>query len=80
MYMNLLRHIGSQLLKLVSKMVYKIVFEIVPDTDYGRPMKPFLSKYIPNIWVWAANLGNKFWGILGIFGQIISTSAPIQVL
>ena len=38
----------TQILKLVSKIVSKtvskIIYEIVPDTEYARPMKPFFIK------------------------------------
>ena len=29
---------------------------VIYDTDYGRPMKPFLNE-IQNFWVWADKLG-----------------------
>jgi hypothetical protein len=42
-------------------------------TDYGRPMKPFLSSksktFRPGQTIWV----DKFWGIWGIFGRFIST-------
>ena len=36
--------------------------------DYGRPIKPFFIE-IQNFCAWA----DEFWGMLGIFGENIST-------
>ena len=44
---------------------------ILPATDYERPMKPFFIE-ITSFWAWADNLRDKFWGIWGIFGRFIT--------
>ena len=43
-----------------------------PKHGLRTPREFFFSK-IPNFWAWADKLGPKFGGILGIFGQFIST-------
>ena len=48
-----------------------LIIVIIEGTDYGRPMKPFLTEI--NFLAWEDKLGHKFWGIWGIFGQTIST-------
>ena len=40
--------------------------------DYGLPMNTFFIE-IKNFWLEQINWADKFWGIFGIFGRIIST-------
>jgi hypothetical protein len=42
-------------------------------TDYGRPMKPFFYQKSQTFGLGHTIWADKFWGILGIFGQTIST-------
>jgi hypothetical protein len=49
---------------------------IILSTDYGRPMKPFSLKS-QTFGLGQTNWADKFWGIWGIFGRIISTHFPL---
>ena len=73
-FLTVIRYCWSMVAPKQTQKVYLVYrsFVMVCNTDYGRPMKPFFIE-IQNFWAWSDKLGDKFWGIWGIFGQTIST-------
>ena len=63
--LNFILNISTRGLRLTFNLV---LIHMHMHTDHGRPMKPF-----QNFWAKADNWADKFWGIWGIFGQVIST-------